>query len=290
MGARAGRRWRSAFAVFAIVGALLLEGCSSSGKVKKPDKTTQELLSSSKEVLFQKGKDFMEKKKYEQGRKYLNYVFETYPNDPLGREALLLVADSYFKQGGAASYTEARYRYRDYLNRYPDAPRRDYARYQFAYCSDKEHESPDRDQTSTKEAIQQYQALIREFPDSGYAGAARERVRKLVDLLAEHEFGVGYFYMRKGSLGSAMGRFSGIEERFPDYAGMDKLFFYEGRILTRLDRPNEAGRFYSRLIEEYPNSPYAKKARSRLKGLKLAAPPSDEKQAQKPTEPQAAKN
>ena len=186
----------------------------------------------------------------------MNYVFETYPNDALGREALLLVADSYVKQGGAASYTEARYRYRDYLNRYPDAPRRDYARYQFAYCSDKEHESPDRDQTSTKEAIQQYQALIREYPDSGYAGAARERIRQLLDLLAEHEFGVGYFYMRKGSLMSALGRFNGIEERFPDYGGRDKLYYYQGRILTRLGRADEASQFYSRLIEEYPKSRY----------------------------------
>src|SRR5262249_25616727 len=130
--------------------AVLASGCASKGTAaKKPDKITQELLSTPKEQLFEKGKALIEKKKYEQGRKYLSYIFETYPNDPLGRESLLLVADSYVKQGGTASYTEARYRYRDYLNRYPDAPRRDYARYQFAYCSDKEHERPDRDQTST---------------------------------------------------------------------------------------------------------------------------------------------
>jgi outer membrane protein assembly factor BamD len=277
-------------AVLAVSAVLLgLPACSSGG-AKKPDKLTQELLSTPKEALFEKGKTLVEKKKYEQGRKYLSYVFETYPNDPLGREALLLVADSYVKQGGTANYTEARYRYRDYLNRYPDAPRRDYARYQYAYCSDKEHETPDRDQTSTKEAIQQYQALIREYPDSGYAGAGRERVRQLMDILAEHEFGVGYFYMRKGSLISAMGRFNGIEERFPEYGGKDKLFYYQGRTLTRLGRNEEAGRFYSRLVEEYPQSNYAKKARDRMKKLKIPVPPPGEKEAGKPAEPQAAKN
>jgi len=256
----------------------------------KPDKLTQELLSSPKEVLFEKGKALIAKKKYEEGRKYLSYVFETYPNDPLGRDALLLVADSYVKQGGAAAYTEARYRYRDYLNRYPDAPRRDYARYQFAFCSDKEHETPDRDQTPTHEAIQQYQSLIREYPDSAYAGAARERIRQLIDLLAEHEFGVGYFYMRKGSLASAMGRFSGLEERFPDYRNKDKLFFYEARTLTRLGRNDEAARYYSRLIEEYPKSEYLRKAKDRLKKLAPAGLPSEEKEAAKPAAPQASKN
>jgi outer membrane protein assembly factor BamD len=279
-------------AAFASVclGLLLASGCSSSNAPRKPDKLTQELLSTPKEQLYAKGKGLIDKKKWEQGRKYLSYVFETYPNDVLGRDALLLVADSYVKQGGTASYTEARYRYRDYLNRYPDAPKRDYARYQFAFCSDKEHSGPDKDQTSTRDAITQYQALIREFPDSGYAGAARERIRQLVDLLAEHEFDVGYFYMRKGSLGSAMGRFSGLEDRYPDYANKDKLFYYEARTLARLGRPEEAVRYYSRILEEYPKSEFSKKARQGLKKLKVAPPPGDQKQAAKPTDVQPSKN
>ncbi len=284
-----GRHFGRRLATASAFALSLVAGCSSAGG-RKPDKLTQELLSTPKEALFEKGKALIEKKKWEQGRKYLSYVFETYPNDPLGRDALLLVADSYAKQGGTSGYTEARYRYRDYLNRYPDGPRRDYARYQFAFCSDKEHGTPDRDQTSTREAIQQYQALIREYPDSGYAGAARERIRQLIDLLAEHEFGVGFFYMRKGSLGSAMGRFSGIEERFPDYNAKDKLFYYEARILTRLDRPDEAARYYSRLLEEYPKSDYAGRARKRLKKLNAAVPAAGDKAGEKPAEPQASKN
>jgi outer membrane protein assembly factor BamD len=281
-----------AFAAVCVALQIAAAGCASKGGPRKTDKITQELLSTPKEALFEKGKALIGKKKWEQARKYLSYVFETYPNDPLGRDALLLVADSYVKQTGTAAYTEARYRYRDYLNRYPDAPRRDYARYQFAFCSDKEHETPDRDQTSTREAIQQYQALIREFPDSGFAGAARERIRQLVDLLAEHEFGVGFFYMRKGSLASAMGRYSGLEERFPDYNARDKLFFYEGRTLTRLGRADEAARYYSRLLEEYPKSPFVKRTRDQMKKLKVTAPPPEEKDKTivAPVDPQASKS
>lgn len=284
------RAARAGILAMASLALVLASGCSSSNAARKPDKLTQELLSTPKEQLFAKGKALIDKKKWEQGRKYLSYVFETYPNDTLGRDALLLVADSYLRQGGTASYTEARYRYRDYLNRYPDAPKRDYARYQFAFCSDKEHSGPDRDQTSTREAITQYQALIREFPDSAYAGAARERIRQLVDLLADHEFAVGYFYMRKGSLGSAMGRFSGLEDRYPEYSNKDKLFFYEARTLTRLGRPEEAARYYSRILEEYPKSEFTKKARQRLKKLKVPAPAGDEKQAARPADVQPSKN
>ena len=244
--------------------------CASSSTKKKPDKLTQELLSSSKEVLFEKGKELLAKKKYDLGRKYLNFVFETYPNDSQGREALLLVADSYFRQGGSTGFTEARFRYRDYLNRYPGAPQRDYARYQFALCYDKEHEKADRDQTSTREAIDQYTALLREFPNSLYTAQARERVRRLSDVLAEHEFQVGYFYMRKGAPGAAIARFASLEERFPDYGGRDKLFFYSARVLKRLGRDQEAERYLARLIAEFPQSEYAKKAGG--KGPKSKAP------------------
>jgi outer membrane protein assembly factor BamD len=246
----------------------LTAACAST---KKPDKITRELLTSPKEVLFEKGRAFLEKKKYEQGRKYLNFVFETYPNEKEGRQALLLVADSYFRQGGGTGYTEARFRYRDYLNRYPGAPQRDYARYQFAVCYDKEHEKPDRDQTSTREALEQYRVLLQEFPDSTYVSVARERIRRLTDELADHEFGVGYFYIRKGAPAAALGRFTAIEQRFPEYANRDKLFYYEAEALRRLGRGEEASRYYSRVIEEFPASQYAKMARGRTAKLRPPA-------------------
>lgn len=248
----------------ALVAVLLVSLVACSG-TKKPDKITQELLAKSKEELFEKGKGLIEKKKYEQGRKYLTFVFETYPNDPLGRDALLMVADSYFKQGGTG-YTEARFRYRDYLNRYPAATRRDYARYQFALTYDKEIERPDRDQTATREAIDQYRALIREYPTSSFATAGKERVRVLTDNLAEHEFAVGYFYMRKGAPAAALVRFTELEQRYPEYGARDKLFFYSARALERLGRREEANRYYSRILEEFPESEWARRARGERGG------------------------
>lgn len=263
MTGRAGRWTAGGAAALAI---LLVSACSGT---KKPDAITQELLSKPKEQLFEKGKALIERKKYEQGRKYLTFVFETYPNDPLGRDALLMVADSFFKQGGTTGYTEARFRYRDYLNRYPGASRRDYARYQFALTYDKEIENPDRDQTSTREAIDQYRALIREYPTSGFAGAARERVRVLSDLLAEHEFSVGYFYMRKGAPAAALARFTELEQRYPEYGARDKLLFYSARVLEKLGRREEADRYYGRVITEFPDSEFARKARD-ARGQKSA--------------------
>ncbi len=242
-----------------VLGIVLLFGACSG--TKKPDKITRELLSLPKEQIFEKGKALLAKKKYEQGRKYLNFVFESYPNDPLGEQALILVADSFFAHGGPAAYVEARYRYRDYLTRYPSAANRDFVLYRYAVCYDKEHLPPDRDPTNTREALSQYQKLLDEAPGSPYAAEAKARVRALTDDLADHEFGVGFFYLRKGDPTAALGRFEFAEERFPQYRSRDRLLYYAARALQRLGRREEADRYFGKLEAEFPKSPWTLRSR-----------------------------
>jgi outer membrane protein assembly factor BamD len=242
----------------AIMSAALFSACAGT---KKPDRITKDLLSLPKETLFEKGKTLLAKKKPQEARKYLNFVFESYPNDPLGQQALLLVADSYFRARSAAGFLEARYRYRDFVTRYPSAAQRDFALYRYALCYDREHETPDRDPTNTREAITQYEILLREAPGSGYAAEAKSRAAALRDLLAEHEFAVGYFYLRKGDPAAALGRFRFTSDHFPEYSAKDKLLFFTGRALDRLGRPDEAAKSFSDLAAAYPASPWTVRLR-----------------------------
>jgi outer membrane protein assembly factor BamD len=255
------RRWRLGFLL--VVSVAYLAACSAN---KKPDRVTRDLLSLPKETLFEKGKTLLAKKKIDEARKYLNFVFESYPNDPIGQKALLLVADSYFRQRSATGFLEARYRYRDYVTRYPSASDRDFALYRYALCYDREHETPDRDPTNTHEAITQYQTLIRESPGSAYAAEAKTRLGALTDLLAEHEFAVGYFYFRKGDPEAALGRFRFAAERFPDYGARDKLLFYTGRALERLGRRDEAAKSFADLTAGFPGSPWTARLRKEHRG------------------------
>jgi len=236
--------------------AFLLTACSGN---RKPDRVTRDLLSLPKEELFAKGNALLAKRKLDEARKYLNFVFESYPNDPLGQKALLLVADSFFRQRTLTGYLEARYRYRDYVSRYPSAPDRDFALYRYALCYDREHETPDRDPTNTREAINQYGKLIAELPGSSYAPDAKVRFAALNDVLAEHEFSVGFFYYRKGDPSAALGRFRYAAEHYPQFHGRDKLLFYTARSLERLGRRDEAARSYTELATAFPASPWTER-------------------------------
>ena len=108
----------------------------------------------------------------------------------------------------------------------------------------------------------------------GYVGPPREAFSATVigaENLAEHEFSVGYFYMRKGAPSAALARFIDLEQRYPEYGARDKLLFYSARVLEKLGRREEADRYYGRVITEFPESEFARKAKS-ARGEKPAAP------------------
>src|SRR5438105_3580688 len=165
-----------------------------------------ELLKLTKEQSYERGEQFFARKKYARARTFFSYVYENYPNDPLGRRALLRVADSYFAQGDAVNLVEAQYKYRDFINRYPGSDRADYAMLQIAMVSYKQMERPDRDQQKTHEAVDKFTDMIRTFPNSALRPEADKRLQDALDRLAKHEHIVARFYIKRHSFASAIQR------------------------------------------------------------------------------------
>ena len=48
-----------------------------------------------KQTIFDRAEELYSDKKYVEARKYFSFVYDTFPNDPLGHKAALRVADSY---------------------------------------------------------------------------------------------------------------------------------------------------------------------------------------------------
>src|SRR5438132_11340717 len=71
-----------------------------------------QLLKLTKEQIFQRGEEQFAKKRYARARTYYTHLYENFPNDPLGRRALLRIADTYYQQGDAVNLVEAQYKYR----------------------------------------------------------------------------------------------------------------------------------------------------------------------------------
>lgn len=214
------------------------------------------ILKLSAEESLSQGKEFLAHEKYSRARPLFTHAFEVEPNSKVGREGLLLAADTYYLEGGSANFVQAEAKYRDYLNRFPTSEQAGYVQFQIANSLAKRMERADRDQTVTRKALEAYQELIRLYPTSEYATKSQEQLNAVTGNLAEHEYQIGYFYLRYGVPQAAVNRFEYLMQTYPKYGNMDLVIYDLGLAYQRVRKPQEAKKAFDRLRSEYPNSKF----------------------------------
>lgn len=264
------RRTWPTLGVLCLLGALT--GCASSSQGDLAS-----LASNSDEIVWQAAEKAFQKKQWEGARKLYRRIIDGFPQSEHLPGARLGTAETHFQEGGTANYILAVSEYREFLTLYPSHPRSDYAQFQTAEAYYRQRNSPDRDQTSTLKALEEYERLLDVYPNSSYVETARLRVANLRQYLAKAEFHAGYFYQRtRRALRSAIGRYQGILSDYPDYAGVDEVLFRLSECLVAAARKAEALPHLGRLVGEYPNSKFAPQGRALMDELAkegVAAPP-----------------
>jgi outer membrane protein assembly factor BamD len=237
----------AAFFVVPFVASILC-ACRSGAAREDP------LLALSAAESLAEGQKLMGQDKYSAARRYLTHAFEVEPNSASGREALLLVADSLYKQGGNQNLVQAEAKYRDFLNRFPTSDRAAYVQLQIGNSLASRVERPDRDQNVTRQALNAFEDLLRIYPTSEQVAEARERMAAMRVKLGEHEFEVARFYYRYGIPVAAANRLRYLLSSYPEYADKEKVYYYLGWSLTRMGKPEEADEWFQKLRQEYPTS------------------------------------
>ena len=247
------RRFRIDIAFLAVVllAGVTVTGCKS-GRAQREDPLLQ--LSATESLA--EGQRLMGIEKYAQARKYLTHAFEVEPNSTSGREALLLVADSLYKQGGTQNLVQAEAKYRDFLNRFPTSDRAAYVQLQIGNSLAARVERPDRDQSVTRQAVAAFEDLLRLYPTSEYAAEAKQRLADVRVKLGEHEFQVARFYYRYGIPVATANRLNYLLAAYPEFAEKDKVYYYLGLALKRMGKPEEAAQWFEKLRQEFPQSGY----------------------------------
>jgi outer membrane protein assembly factor BamD len=234
-------------ALLPLAGALA--GCRS-GRAEDP------LLQLAAEESLAQGKALLAQGKYARARPYFTHAFEVEPNSAIGREGLLLAADTYYQEGGTTNYVQAEAKYRDFLNRFPTSEQAPYVQFQIANSLAKRMEKPDRDQSVTRKALEAYRELMRIYPTSEYAAQAQEQIALVENNLAEHEFAIGRFYLRYGIGAGAVQRFEVLLSDYPQYPNRDKVIYHLGLAYDLMGKKEDADKAFDRLRAEFPQSPF----------------------------------
>jgi outer membrane protein assembly factor BamD len=201
-----------------VTAVALTAACSS--RDRQSDLLDQ-LANLDKETIFEQAEALYQDEEYAKARDLFGFVYDTFPNDPLGHKAALRVADTYAVRKDVTSLTEARLRYRDFANRYPNDPDRDYALLKVGHTFSARKLRPDRDLSDIEEALAAYRQLLTLYPDSSYAPEAQAKIQDLVELLAEHEWLVAEFYRRNRYFVGALWRLEYIVENYPNYSRIE---------------------------------------------------------------------
>lgn len=201
-----------------VIAVALTAACSS--RDRQSDLLDQ-LANLDKETIFEQAEALYQDEEYAKARDLFGFVYDTFPNDPLGHKAALRVADTYAVRKDVTSLTEARLRYRDFANRYPNDPDRDYALLMVGHTFSARKLRPDRDLSDIEEALAAYRQLLTLYPNSSYAPEAQAKIQDLVELLAEHEWLVAEFYRRNRYFVGALWRLEYIVENYPNYSRIE---------------------------------------------------------------------
>jgi outer membrane protein assembly factor BamD len=251
-----------------LVAGLLAAAACSHGQ---PDIAT--LTSNSDQVIWEAGQKALEKHDWESARQHFKRIIDAFPQSQYAPPARIALGDAYVREGGTAGDILAIGAYREFLTLYPSHPRSDYAQFQVAESYFRQKSGPDRDQTQTLHALEEYERLLELYPGSQYIENARGRIKELRQNLARAEFMAGYFYQRtRQYCRAALARYEGILKDFPDFDALDLVLLHMAECLHAQGRTAEALPHLSRLLEEFPESAEAATAQALMEAWSQQAP------------------
>jgi len=241
-------------------------GCATSGGAGRtiPPGTSQP-----DQFLYGKGTEALAKKKWITAREFFKLLNESYIQSPLRPDAKLGIGDSYLGEGGDGNVVYAINEFQEFLSFYPLHTKADYAQYKLALAHFRQMRAPNRDQTETIGAIRELETFVARYPNSQYLPEVKTRLREARDRLSEADFLVGRFYYKQAKFyPAAIDRFSLLLKQDPEFIGRDKVYFYLGESLMKIQRSPDALPYYERIVAEFEKSEYLDMARKRIEAIK----------------------
>lgn len=225
--------------------------------------------------LFERGTAAAKERKWLNAREYLRNVVDNYPQSPFRPDAKLALGDTYIGEKTTESLLLGANEFREFLTFYPTHQRADYAQLQLARSFMSQMLAPERDQSSTKDAIKEIEIFLQRFPNSALMPEARTMEREVRDRLSEANYRVGFYYYRVKWYPGAIDRFRDVLSTDPGYSNRDAVYYHLAESLYRTDKPEskaEALPYYERLLKEFEKSEYLELAQKRVAELKGGAP------------------
>ena len=159
------------------------------------------------ERLYNEGFDNLQLRRYDRAAAFFDEVERQHPFSEWARRSMLMAAYANYQAG---LYDEAISDAERFIALHPGSDSAPYAYYLIAICHFERIRDVGRDQSTTQNAMQALEQVVRRFPESPYARDARLKLDMTRDHLAGKEMSVGRWYLRNGYYLAAINRFRNV--------------------------------------------------------------------------------
>ncbi|HEY1606789.1 MAG TPA: outer membrane protein assembly factor BamD [Allosphingosinicella sp.] len=243
-------------AAVALVCVMSLSACAGRGKHTRAD---TQYVARDVNTLYLLAKDQLERGNYAAAAGVFDEVERQHPYSIWARRAQLMSAFSYY---AAREYQKAIDSARRFITIHPgnkDAP---YAYYLVALSYYEQINDVERDQATTRSALDSLNELIRRFPDTRYAADARLKIDLVRDHLAGQEMETGRFYENHREWLAASLRFRRVINEYQTTSHVPEALMRLTETYLSLGIPEEARKSAAVLGANYPGTKWYKRAYS----------------------------
>jgi outer membrane protein assembly factor BamD len=227
----------------------LLSGCAE--KEEKFDEM-------SVETLYDQAAKEYESKKFKRAAKLFAEVEKQHPYSNWALRAQLMSAYCYYE---SQDYENAEEGFQTFIQLHPAHKDVEYATYMIALCNYEQIPIVERDQKSTKGALNSFEELIKKFPSSIYARDARFKIDLIKDHLAGKEMETGRWYLTvdKQPL-AALNRFKNVIKDYEHTSHVPEALYRMVECYISIGISEQAKQTTAVLGYNYPKSIWYKKA------------------------------
>jgi len=173
--------------------------------------------------LMSDGIEKMNRGRFKDAAADFQQIKDRYPYSKYAIQAELKMADALYIQ---EAYDLAFDAYTEFEKLHPKNKEIPYVIFRRGLCQFDQVKSFDRDQGRMLRAKEEFERLIRLFPEDAYGQRAQQYLRECLISLSKYELYVGHFYFKKGKYQAALDRYLYVVNTYPDMGQYQEALEY----------------------------------------------------------------
>ena len=228
-------------------------------------------------ILFDKAIENIERHRYELARITLQTLLNTYPDSEYIAKAKLAIADSWYREGTSTALAQAEAEYKDFITFFPNMEEASESQLKICQIHYNQLKKPDRDNINAVRADQECRQLLLRYPNTVFRDETEQLLRNVQEVIAEGEYRVGMFYVKKGSFRAGVNRLQSVTDHYPLFSKADEALWTLGENYGKLGNTftDQQVAAYRKIVSDYPMSSWVDDAKERLTSMEVDSPETD---------------